>query len=130
MQELIMHGLWMPDELITTKEISDKQKFMYGMILYFSKMNKSCHIPNSFFMKKLHLSKTQTSKLVNSLKTKGYIKSKVIRNEKNEITDRIITPMVFFNNTYDTKVKSPMKENDNPPIEEKCKDNKNKEGLV
>ena len=119
-----MLGLWMPEELITTKEISDKQKFMYGMILYFSKVNKSCHIPNSYFMEKLHISKTQTSKLVNSLKEKGYIKSEVIRNEKNQIIDRIITPMVFFNNTYDAKVKSPMKENDNVPIEEKCKENK------
>lgn len=70
------------------------------------------------------ISKIQASKLVNSLKEKGFLEIKITRNETKQIENRILTPIKFLSNTSLTNVNAHLK-NIKLPIEEKFTDNKN-----
>ena len=124
MQEYKLKGLWVPFEVLSDNNLSDKEKFIYALILFHSNENKSCNISNGYISKLFSISKTQASKLVNSLKEKGFLEIKIIRNDNKQIEDRILTPIKLFNNTSQSKVNEPIEENAKPPIEEKFKDNK------
>lgn len=76
------------------------------MILYLSK-EKECIMSNSYISELLSITKIQSSRIINSLKKKGYIKVEMTYKENSkEIALRKIIPIYKNVNTYkqvDTK---------------------------
>lgn len=125
MSNLNLKGVWIPIEILTDKKLSDKEKNIYAIILYLSKENNYCYLTNKSISELLNISITQVSKLINSLKDKNYISIELIYKENSkQIEMRKLIPIVKNNDTYLTKVKYPLQQNFNIPIEEKFKDNK------
>lgn len=125
MSNLNLKGLWIPIEILTDNKLSDKEKYIYAIILYLSKENNYCYLTNKSISELLNISITQVSKLVNSLKDKNYISIELIYKENSkQIEMRKLIPIVKNNDTYLTKVKYPLQQNFNTPIEENFKDNK------
>lgn len=123
MSNLNLKGIWIPIEILTDEKLSDKEKIIYAIILYLSKENSYCYLTNKTISELLNVSITQVSKLVNSLKYKKYIDIELIYKENSkQVEMRKLIPI--NKNTYLTKVKYPLQQNFNPPIEEKFKDNK------
>ena len=123
MSNLNLKGIWLPIEILTDEKLSDKEKIIYAIILYLSKENNYCYLTNKTISELLNISITQVSKLVNSLKYKKYIDIELIYKENSrQVEMRKLIPI--NKNTYLTKVKYPLQQNFNTPIEEKFKDNK------
>ena len=99
-------GVWIPYEIVADIKLNDKEKIVYSMILYLSK-EKECIISNSYISELLNITKIQSSRIINSLKKKGYIKVEMTYKENSkEIAIRKITPIYKNVNTYkqiDTK---------------------------
>ena len=122
MSNLNLKGIWIPIEILTDEKLSDKEKIIYAIILYLSKENNYCYLTNKTISELLNVSITQVSKLVNSLKDKKYIDIELIYKENSKQVE--IRKLIPINkNTYLTKVKYPLQQNFNIPIEEKFKDN-------
>ena len=100
-------GVWIPYEILINTKLNDKEKIVYSMILYLSK-EKECIISNSYISELLSITKIQSSRIINSLKKKGYIKVEMTYKENSkEIAIRKITPIYKNVNTYkqiDTKL--------------------------
>lgn len=93
-------GLWIPYQIITDIKLNDKEKIVYSMILYLSK-EKECMMSNSYISELLNITKIQSSRIINSLKKKGYIKVDLIYKENSkEIALRKIVPIYKNDNTY------------------------------
>ena len=123
MSNLNLKGIWIPIDILVDKKLSDKEKIIYAIILYLSKENNYCYLTNKTISELLNISITQVSKLVNSLKYKKYIDIELIYKENSkQVEMRKLIPI--NKNTYLTKVKYPLQQNFNTPIEEKFKDNK------
>ena len=123
MSNLNLKGLWIPIEILTDTNLSDKEKHIYSIIMFLSKENNYCYCTNSNISELLNISITQVSKLVNSLKKKGYIDIEIkYKDNSKEIESRKLIPKM--DSPYLTKVKYPPQQNFNTPIEEKFKDNK------
>ena len=123
MSNLNLKSIWIPIEILTDEKLSDKEKIIYAIILYLSKENSYCYLTNKTISELLNVSITQVSKLVNSLKDKKYIDIELIYKENSkQVEMRKLIPI--NKNTYLTKVKYPLGQNFNTPIEEKFKDNK------
>ena len=73
MSNLNLKGVWIPIEILT-----DKEKYIYVIILYLSKENNYCYLTNKSISELLNILITQVSKLVNSLKNKNYISIELI----------------------------------------------------
>ena len=125
MSNLNLKGIWIPIEILTDEKLSDKEKIIYAIILYLSKENNYCYLTNKTISELLNISITQVSKLVNSLKDKTYINIELIyKKNSKQVEMRKLIPTSKNKDTYLTKVKYPLQQNFNPPIEEKFKDNK------
>lgn len=104
-------GVWIPYEILTDIKLNDKEKFVYSMILYLSK-EKECIMSNSYISELLNITKIQASRIINSLKKKGYIKVDIIYKENSkEIALRKITPIYKNVNTYKQINTSPINTN-------------------
>ena len=73
MANLNLKGLWIPIEILTDKNLSDKEKTILSIILFLSKENNTCFCTNGTISELLNISSKQVSKLINSLKAQGYI---------------------------------------------------------
>lgn len=73
MANLNLKGLWIPIEILTDKNLSDKEKTILSIILFLSKENNTCFCTNGKISELLNISSKQVSKLINSLKAEGYI---------------------------------------------------------
>ena len=102
MPNLNLKGLWIPIEILTDKNLSDKEKNIYSLIIFLSQEKGYCFCTNKTISELLNVSVTQVSKLVNSLKDKEYINVKMIYKENSKEVD--VRKLI--------------------PIEEKFKDNK------
>lgn len=115
-------GVWIPYEIVTDIKLNDKEKFIYSMILYLSK-EKECIMSNSYISELLNITKIQSSRIINSLKKKGYIKIDIIYKENSkEIALRKITPIYRNVNAYKQINTSPINTN----VKEIIINNKNK----
>lgn len=93
-------GVWIPYEIVTDIKLNDKEKIVYSMILYLSK-EKECIMSNLYISELLNITKIQSSRIINSLKKKGYIKVEMTYKENSkEIALRKITPIYKNVNTY------------------------------
>ena len=104
MSNLNLKGLWIPIEVLTDKNLSDKEKHIYSLIIFLSQEKGYCFCTNKTISELLNISVTQVSKLVNSLKDKVYINIEMIYKENSKEVD--VRKLI--------------------PIEEKFKDNKYK----
>lgn len=102
MSNLNLKGLWIPIEVLTDKNLSDKEKHIYSLIIFLSQEKGYCFCTNKTISELLNISVTQVSKLVNSLKDKVYINIEMIYKENSKEVD--VRKLI--------------------PIEEKFKDNK------
>lgn len=125
MSKLNLKGIWIPIEILTDNKLSDKEKIIYTIIIYLSKEKRYCYLMNKSISELLNISITQVSKLVNSLKDKGYINIEIIYKENSrEVEMRKIIPIeeklnILFNKSL---IPSPTKLQ--YPTREKFKDNK------
>lgn len=93
-------GVWIPYEIFINKKLTDKEKFVYSMIIFLSKENE-CTISNAYIGNLLNICNVQVSRIINSLKKKGYINTKIIYKENSkEIALRKIVPIIKNDNTY------------------------------
>ncbi len=70
------------------------------MIEYLSKEGE-CTITNMYLSELLNISKIQSSRIINSLKKKGYIKIEILyKQNSKEIALRKIVPICKYDNTY------------------------------
>ena len=103
MSNLNLKGLWIPIEVLTDKKLSDKEKHIYSLIIFLSQEKGYCFCTNKTISELLNISSKQVSKLINSLKAKGYIcvTMKYKENSK-QIETRTIKPIQekFKDNKY------------------------------
>ncbi len=104
-------GVWIPYEILTDIKLNDKEKIVYSMILYLSK-ETDCIISNMYISELLNITKIQSSRIINSLKKKGYIKVEMIYKENSkEIALRKIIPIYKNVNTYKQIATKPINTN-------------------
>lgn len=116
-------GIWIPFEILTNKDLSDKEKLIYSIILYFSKEKNYCTVRNSELADLLNLTPNHISKLISSLDNKKYVKV-TLKNKKNskEIESRILKPIFKIDNMYNQKQQLTYNQNQLPPILKNDKD--------
>lgn len=115
-------GVWIPYEVLIDTKLNDKEKIVYSMILYLSK-EKECIMSNLYISELLNITKIQSSRIINSLKKKGYIKVEMTYKENSkEIALRKITPIYKNVNTYKQVDTKPINTN----VKEIKSNNKNK----
>lgn len=125
-----LKGLWIPAEILLNKELSDKEKIILSMILYLSEEKGSCFASNKYISNIVNVTPERVSKIISSLKDKGYVKVKLkYKTDSKEIEERQITPIVENINRYSQNVQEGIETNNyldsqkQPyPIVEKNKD--------
>lgn len=114
MEEQNFKYIILPEYITKDKNLTDKEKNIYSMILTLSK-TQDCIMSNAYISSMLSISKVHASRLVSSLRDKGYINVKLIYKENSkEILKRILTPINKYANTY--------KQNRTRPINTDVKD--------
>lgn len=104
-------GIWLPKKVVFDVKLSDKEKHIYSMIIALSKENEFT-MSNAYIGNLLNISTVQVSRLVNSLKKKGYIKTEMIYKENSkEIAIRKCIPINKYDNTYNQKSALPINKN-------------------
>ncbi len=101
MSNLNLKGLWMPIEILTDKNLSDKEKHIYSLIIFLSREKQYCFCTNKTISELLNISVTQVSKLVNSLKNKGYINIEMVYKEKSYLNYSIKLPQYSYEKEFD-----------------------------
>lgn len=100
-----LKGLWIPAEILLNKDLSDKEKIILSMILYLSEEKGSCFASNKYIANIVNVTPERVSKIISSLKDKGYIKVKLkYKTDSKEIEERQITPIVEKINRYSEKL--------------------------
>ena len=99
-----LKGLWIPAEILLNEELSDKEKIILAIILYLSEETKSCFASNKYIASIVNVTSDRVSKIVSSLKKKGYIEVKLkFRTESKEVESRQIIPNKEKLNGYSEK---------------------------
>ncbi len=119
-------GIWIPIEILTDKALSDKEKLIYSIILYFSKEKDYCSVSNNQLAELLSLTTNHVSKLISSLSKKKYVKVHLkYKRDSKEIEHRILKSIFKFDNRYNSKQLLTYSQNQLPPIFKNDKDIKN-----
>ena len=125
MSNLNLKGLWIPIEILTNKNLSDKEKHIYSLVIFLSQEKQYCFCTNKTISELLNISVTQVSKLVNSLKDKGYINIEMVYKENSKEVDiRKLIPIKEKLNTLFNKSLIPSPTKLQYTTREKFKDNK------
>ena len=125
MSNLNLKGLWIPIEILTDKNLSDKEKHIYSLVIFLSQEKQYCFCTNKTISELLNISVTQVSKLVNSLKDKGYINIEMVYKENSKEVDIIkLIPIKEKLNTLFNKSLIPSPTKLQYTTREKFKDNK------
>ena len=72
-----LKGLWIPAEILLNKNLSDKEKVILAIILYLSEETKSCFASNKYIANIVNVTHERVSKIISSLKDKGYVSVKL-----------------------------------------------------
>ena len=72
-----LKGLWIPAEILLDEELTDKEKIILSMILYLSDETGSCFASNKYIASIVNVTSDRVSKIVSSLKEKGYVHYKM-----------------------------------------------------
>ena len=104
-------GVWIPYEVVMDNKLNDKGKIVYSIILALSK-NNDCIISNSYISELLNITKTQASRIINTLKKNGYIEIELMHKENSkEIAMRRCIPINKYVDTYKQKSSLPINAN-------------------
>ena len=104
-------GIWIPYEVLVDQNLNDKEKMIYSMILYLSKEN-DCTMSNTYISNLLNICNVQASRIINSLKKKGYVKIEIVyKQSSKEIALRKIIPINKYVNTSKRMSNEPINEN-------------------
>lgn len=107
-----LKGLWIPAEILLNENLSDKEKIILAMILYLSEETKSCFASNKYIANIVNVTHERVSKIISSLKDKGYISVKLkYKTDSKEIEQRQIIPIVENINRYSQKLQEGIEEN-------------------
>ena len=68
-----LKGLWIPGEILLKNDLSDKEKIILSMVLYLSDDTGSCFVSNKYIASIVNVTSDRVSKIVSSLKDKGYV---------------------------------------------------------
>ena len=99
-----LKGLWIPVEILLNENLSDKEKIILSMILYLSDGTGSCFASNKYIASIVNVTSDRVSKIVSSLKDKGYVSVKLkYKTDSKEIEERQILPIVENINRYSQK---------------------------
>lgn len=116
MRENNLKGLWIPYEILTNEHLSDKEKHIYSLILFFSKNDGYCTITNKYIATIVNLSDTRVSKLISSLSKKKYVQVKTnFQDTIRQIINRKIIPLVKYDNPAYSKSTRHIDSNNNSP---------------
>ena len=97
--------------MLVDKNLNDKEKTIFSMILSLSKEN-DCIMSNSYISKLLNICNVQASRIINSLKKKGYIKIEIVyKQNSKEIALRKIIPINKYVNTSKRMSNEPINKN-------------------
>ena len=123
MSELKIKGIWLSKEILDIPELNIKEKMILALSINLYKSNKKCYVSNNAFSKLIEVKPNRVSRLISSLKNKGYIRVKIKYKENSkEIESREIIPIVEKANGYCSKEQEGIGEKDILPIGEKGKD--------
>lgn len=109
-------GLWILYQILTDKNLRDKEKIIYSFILFFSNNKGYCSIRNKYLEHLLHRSTKRISSIINTLQYKKYIYV-VPRNNREErklyplVDIKDIDKKVLFKGLLYRKIK-PIRKND------------------
>ena len=99
-----LKGLWIPEEILLNNDLSDKEKIILSMILYLSDETGSCFASNKYIASIVNVTSDRVSKIVSSLKDKGYIDVNLkYKIDTKEIEERQIIPITDKINRYSEK---------------------------
>ena len=99
-----LKGLWIPAEILLNNDLSDKEKIILSMILYLSDETGSCFASNKYIASIVNVTSDRVSKIVSSLKEKGYVDVNLkYKIDTKEIDERQIIPIGKMNNMYSQK---------------------------
>ena len=112
-------GMWIPRDIWLNNDLSWTEKLLLVEIDSLSSLEKGCFATNEYFAEFFSLSKDRMSKLITSLKNKGYIEVKMqYKKDSKQIEKRIITTL-----GYRRKQLEGLGENNFTPIGENNEDN-------
>ena len=110
MRDNNLKGLWIPYGILTNEKLSDKEKYIYSIILFFSKNTGYCTISNKYLAILVNLSDTRVSKIVSSLSNKKYIQ---VITHFQDTTKQVINRKIITLVKYDySKMTSSIVDND------------------
>ena len=105
-EKVLFKGLFIPINVLSDNNLNDKEKFIYSIALYYSNIHKQWTLNNENFNKIFGVTKSQISRIVNSLNKKGYTSNDYFyKNNHKEILYRKIRPIRKNDDTYCKKFK-------------------------
>ena len=114
MQENNLKGLWIPYEILSNESLNDKEKFIYSLILFYSKKEGYCTITNKYIGIIVNLSDTRVSKLISSLANKKYVHVTTnFHDTTRQLINRKIIPLVKYENPIYSKTTTQVVKTDN-----------------
>lgn len=114
MQENNLKGLWIPYEILSNENLNDKEKYIYSLILFYSKKDGYCTITNKYIGIIVNLSDTRVSKLISSLANKKYVHVTTnFHDTTRQLINRKIIPLVKYDNPIYSKTTTQVVKTDN-----------------
>lgn len=89
---------FMPYNLRNDKEVSDGAKMLYLFITSLCHADGYCWATNKYLAEQINVKEREIQKRLLELKTRGYIDSIIIRNEKNQVVERRIFLKLYKEN--------------------------------
>lgn len=118
MQERDFKGVWIPREIWLDRNLNWSEKLLLVEIDSLAK-NGECFASNAYFAEFFALSKDRISRLVTSLREKGYVEVEVVYKEgTKQVEKRVITPTGYWQ-----MHRYPTGENTDTPLGENTEDN-------
>ena len=109
MQGNNIKGLWIPYEILSNEILSDKEKLIYSLILFYSRNDGYCTITNKYIGIIVNLSDTRVSKLISSLANKKYVHVTTnFHDTARQLISRKIIPLVKYGNPTYHKLTTPV----------------------
>lgn len=116
-----------PSEVRYCEELKFAERLLYGEITALAGKEGYCFATNRYFGELYHVIPGTISRWINHLENLGFVKTEVIRNDKNQVTERRIyineSNREFIQNTYKQNEQYPYEQNCIYPISRKTKDN-------
>ena len=116
-----------PSEVRYCEELKFAERLLYGEITALAGKEGYCFATNRYFAELYHVIPGTISRWINHLENLGFVKTEVIRNDKNQVTERRIyineCNREFIQNTYKQNKQYPYEQNCIYPISRNAKDN-------